>query len=86
MNLLFIKIFLWAILFSPSSLGPPKINLEINNSYSYDVTILVKCDWNSKKQNFDYKNNFLLLGNSTKTIHVPNNLKNCRIWAKINFF
>jgi len=57
--------------------------LEVNNPYSMEVRLEVKCDHDWTLNRFRFHRFISVGANQGTTIAVPNNLKRCQIWPKV---
>ena len=64
---------------------PSTTTITVYNPYRLTVNLEVKCDWDYKKQQFDYLKHFTVPGKKNTEIVVPNRLKKCQVWPKISW-
>jgi hypothetical protein len=60
--------------------------ITVNNPYRLIVHLEIKCDWSNKINDFIYKRNIVVKGNSSNKIYIRNDLKDCQVWPKVRWF
>lgn len=67
---------------APSS---SQVQLEVNNPYSLQVNVEIKCDWDPDIEEWMFHRFIQVPGKKMTVVSIPNKLKNCQLWPKIKF-
>ncbi len=61
-----------------------KVEIDVYNPYRISATLRVKCDWDNTNEEFTFDKEIKVPGNSNTKLIVPNRMKKCQVWPKIN--
>lgn len=60
------------------------VEISVYNPYRISATLRVKCDWDNNLEEFIFDKEIKVPGNSNTKLVVPNRMKKCQIWPKID--
>jgi hypothetical protein len=61
------------------------VYLRVNNPYSMDVQIELKCDWDDSKKEYKIHRMLHIKAKTMPTIVLPRTMRNCEMWPHIEF-
>lgn len=65
---------------SPHPTGRHFLELELNNPYRFGVELEVKCDWNNKKKEFEFRKFYFIKPGKSLNIRFPKYYSSCQVW------
>lgn len=89
-RIIILAILLWFLLGVSFSISfykkePKVVEITVHNPYYFSTRLEVKCDHDYKKRRFRYHRFITVYGKHNTIIRMPNNMKRCQIWPKVQW-